>query len=279
MSESSLIPIEQKIIVFRGDEITAVVVETDEGRTVYLPLRMLCDHLGISYNGQRERIARDPVLSEIVQGVRVTRSPSADGRGGGPQKMECIPLEFLNGWLFGVSASRVKEELREKLVAYQRHCYLVLSREFSFAAAAPQGGGTESVLGYVREMGLAIARLAEEQMRYGETLGELESVSHETAVVVNALALRVERLEERTGGSGKFLAVTDDQASQVSQAVKAIAIALGKQTGRNEFGGVYGEMYRKFGISSYKLLPASRFDAVMAWLNEWYQSLVGDTPF
>jgi len=43
--------------------------------------------------------------------------------------------------------------------------------------------------------------------------------------------------------------VTPDQASQISQAVKAVALAIGKKSGRNEFGAVYGELYRKFGIT------------------------------
>jgi len=59
-----------------------------------------------------------------------------------------------------------------------------------------------------------------------------------------------------------------------------VAIALGKQTKRNEFGGVYGELYRKFDVTGYKLVPAAKFEAVMAWLNEWYQSLTNqDLPF
>ncbi len=53
--------------------------------------------------------------------------------------------------------------------------------------------------------------------------------------------------------------VTPEQASQIGQAAKSVAIALGKQTKKNEFGAVYGEMYRKFGITGYKLLPARRF--------------------
>jgi len=53
--------------------------------------------------------------------------------------------------------------------------------------------------------------------------------------------------------------VTEDQASQISQAVKAVALALGKASGCNEFGDAYGELYRKFGVASYKMLPARQF--------------------
>ncbi len=73
--------------------------------------------------------------------------------------------------------------------------------------------------------------------------------------------------------------VTPEQASQIGQAAKSVAIALGKQTKKNEFGAVYGEMYRKFGITGYKLLPARRFEEAIRFLTEWHQTLVGDVPF
>jgi hypothetical protein len=69
----------------------------------------------------------------------------------------------------------------------------------------------------------------------------------QAAVVVADLRRRVTVIEQKLSPGQ---AVTDDQASQISQAVKAVALALGKQSGRNEFGAVYGELYRKFGITS-----------------------------
>jgi hypothetical protein len=54
---------------------------------------------------------------------------------------------------------------------------------------------------------------------------------------------------------------------------------LFKETGSNQFGAVYGELYRKFGITSYKLLPAHRFEEAMKFLTEWYTTLTGEAPF
>jgi hypothetical protein len=55
---------------------------------------------------------------------------------------------------------------------------------------------------------------------------------------------------------------------------------LSKQSGRNEYGGVYGELYRKFSITSYKLLPAAKFQESMSWLTDWYGSITDkDVPF
>lgn len=74
------------------------------------------------------------------------------------------------------------------------------------------------------------------------------------------------------------LYVNKDQASQISQGVKTIALKLGKKTGHNEFGAVYGELYRKFGVTGYRQLPASRFNEVMSWLNNWHENIESDPP-
>ena len=50
---------------------------------------------------------------------------------------------------------------------------------------------------------------------------------------------------------------------------------------RNEFGGGYGEMYRKFGISGYKMLPARRFEEAERRLVDWHREVTGQAglPF
>lgn len=81
---------------------------------VYVPVRPLVEYMGLSWSGQWERINRDAVLSEMVQGVRVTRTPEE----GGSQIMFCLPLDYINGFLFGINANRVKPELRDRIITY-----------------------------------------------------------------------------------------------------------------------------------------------------------------
>ena len=131
-SQAPLEPIEERQIDFYGDAITAALVKPNDQAApeVYVPVKPICDYLGISWVGQRERIMRDPVLSEVLKGIRVTRIPLPKV-GGGTQEALCLPLEFLPGWLFGVQANRVKVELRDKIIRYQRECFKVLSQAFS----------------------------------------------------------------------------------------------------------------------------------------------------
>ncbi len=66
--------------------------------------------------------------------------------------------------------------------------------------------------------------------------------------------------------------LTTVQASdgQISQAVKTVAMKLSEIIGANEYGGVYGELYRRFEMTRYKLLPASKFDKAMEFLTDWH---------
>lgn len=264
----ALVPIEQRDVVFYDDTITAVLVEVDAQRVVYVPLRPICDFLGVSWSGQLERINRDPVLSDVVRFVRVTRTNT----GGNPNVM-AMPLDYLNGWMFGINANRVKEEVRERLIRYQRECYRVLSEAFTDGRLTTDSA-FEELLTQTDNPAVQAYHIARAIMR----------LSQNQIVMEARLTGRIDAHEERLEAIEAQLAppahaVSQGQAMQVSQAVKAVAIALGKQTGKNEFGGVYGELYRKFEITSYKLLPAAKFEAAMSWLTEWHQSLTGDAPF
>lgn len=262
MSETALIPIEQKQVVFYEDEITAVRYKVDDSEEIYVPLRPICEYLGLAWRAQNQRIQRDPVLSSVVRSGIVT-IPEV-----GKREMICLPLEYLSGFLFGISATRVKEEIRERLIRYQKECYRVLHEAFQEGRLTADPtfdellqSDSEAVQAY--KMLQALVKLARNQILIESRLDEHED--------------RLEQLEAQLGDTDR--AVTPAQASQISQAVKAIALEMSKKSGRNEFGGVYGELYRRFEITSYKQIPAYRFDEVMKFLSEWYQQLGGDVPF
>ena len=218
MSERALVPIEEKQVVFYEDEVTAVLVDVADRPQVFVPLRPLADLLGVSWTGQYERIQRDPVLSEVTRSVRVTRTQDQ------AREMVCLPLDYLNGWLFGINANRVKASIRERLIRYQRECYQVLAEAFMGGAPQTAVSRAESTLLQVREMGLAIARMAEEQIEFDRRLITTEDRLDKAATVVGDLTRRMSRLEQRLA-SGE--PVTEEQASQISQAVKAVAIVEG----------------------------------------------------
>lgn len=123
--EDVLVPIEEQSVDFYGDEITAALVTVENTTLMYVPLRPICDYLGLSWSGQYERVMRDPILSQKVQLIRL----GPGQRRGNPVSL-CLPLKLLHGWLFGITASRVKPQIIPRLICYQKECFSVLSQAF-----------------------------------------------------------------------------------------------------------------------------------------------------
>ncbi len=269
--EKTITPLEQKVILFYEDALTAILVKVDDTPQVYVPVRPICDRLGLNWSGQLQRIRRDPILDEVALSVLVPTTPN---EGGGSQEMICLPLDFLNGWLFGINVNRVNEEIRPLLLRYQRECYRILAAAFLERSPSADSSPSAAALIQIREMGRAIMQMAEEQLKFEARLTVHHQRLDKAAVVVGDLTKRITAIEQTLHPGGT---ISEEQASQLSQAVKTVALALGKKSGRNEFGSVYGEMYRRYSITAYKHLPAHKFSETMKWLTLWFQEITDDT--
>ena len=260
-----LIPIEERSVDFYGDDLTAV--RANDGK-IYAGLTQMCKALGLDSQGQRRRIEGHVVLGKGLKGVDNLSTP------GGSQSGFVLRADLIPLWLAGIRVSAVKEELRAKLEKFQEEAAAVLWEAFQRGDLTTDtrfeellNQETETVQAY--KMAMAIVKLAKQQILLEGRLGDAE-------VRLDDVEERLTTMEEHLSGQD---VVTESQAAQISQAVKSVAIALGKQTGRNEFGACYGEIYRRFNTTSYRLLPRKKFDEVMVFLTEWHQSIVGDSPF
>lgn len=111
---------------FHGNPLT--VITTEDGQHL-VAMRPICDAIGLQWESQYNRIRRNDVLASTIS---VMNMVAADGKN---REQICLPLAYLNGWLFGVNASRVKPEIREKLITYQRECYQALYDYWNKGAA------------------------------------------------------------------------------------------------------------------------------------------------
>jgi hypothetical protein len=257
LTDKTLTSIEQKTVMFYDDELTAI--RANDGQ-VYVSVRQLCVALGIQRpQRQTDRIKRDEVLSDGLERVPIMGTR-------GRQQTYVLRVDLVPLWLTGIEASRVDENLQDKIIRYKREAAKVLWEAFQ-EGRLTQEPTLEELLrrdtpaAQAYRVAQAILTMARQQL-----LLESRVDDHEE---------RLEAIEAALGDPEHE--VTPEQASQISQAVKTIAMALGKKTKRNEYGAVYGEMYRKFGITGYKLLPAKRFRECMEWLTEWHESLISDT--
>jgi hypothetical protein len=252
--DQALVPQEQRTVDFYGDPITVVIVD----REPYIPIRPICEYLGLSWTGQRDRILRDPVLSEMLATIRIIRT---EGDREVSRELSCLQLKYLNGWLFGINASRVREDLQGKVIQYQRECYEILAEAFLPRSSAPPTG-----LIAIRELGLAIAQMADQQLVHEERITFTEKRLDRAAKVVGELGKRLQMVEGRIRPN-KY--ITDEQGAEISLQVKALANLL-----NGHYQTVFIELYRRFGVSSYKLLRIDQYEAVLDFLEDWRKMAV-----
>lgn len=166
-------------IPFHGDMLWAV--ERDGFQ--YVAIKSISERLGLSWGSQWNRLQRDPILSE---GVFVMKMPSPTG---GPQETTCLRLDLVNGWLFGIDDSRVREESRELVLMYKRECYRALFDHFYAKATAPHatvidpGQPPEQI----RDLQFALSIVRETRQSYGVKAAQQMWLKHTALPTVPAM--------------------------------------------------------------------------------------------
>ncbi len=272
-------PVEQKLVALTQageDEVLAARTETSE---IYLPIRPICTALGIHWATQRRKIMSDEVLLESTRTLRLQTR-------GGPQNLVCMDVEAIPMWLAGIEPSRVRADLRDRLIAYKRWVRKVVYEAFAretgvvttaSTAATPVHSPNSLTLEHIEHMALAIAQLAHEQRAFEQHV-DTRLVSLQTEIVEQRAEV-MGRLDQAAAVVGGLLrrmtaveglvtvgeAISDAQAAEISQLVRAIAGELAERgVGKNPYQAVFGELYRRFRVSSYHNIPVHRFNEVMA---------------
>ncbi len=96
------------------------LITFEKDGTQYTAMKPICENIGLAWEAQLARIKRDYVLNSTMI---VTIIVAEDGKN---REMICLPINYLNGWLFGVNENRVKPEIRDTLIKYKKECYQAL---------------------------------------------------------------------------------------------------------------------------------------------------------
>ena len=125
-----------ELVRFNDADIICIVGEFGK---IDIVIKPICDHLGLDSKRQIRTITEDDILRaercvHIVQ-LKKSRPEGSEQthqvRKIQPRKMVCLPLEFLNGWLFQIKLTNtMSEETKAKLVDYKRKCYKALFQHF-----------------------------------------------------------------------------------------------------------------------------------------------------
>jgi P22_AR N-terminal domain len=260
-----------KVVDFYGDQIPAAQGADGE---VYVPINPLTAFLGLNRVGQIQRIKRDPVLSKRLRTIKIDT-------GGGTQSQICVPLDLLPGWLFGITTGKMGAELQEKLNRYRAEAFKVLWDAFKgdilpYTPATTQTGLTTAEQNV--EIAAALYRMAQQQLdlerRVVNVEGKQDAMGNYMRGFIQDTRSRLTSLEMRLDPAS---VITEQQAADLAIAVKTLAHELEEQGNVgsyvNGYQKVYSEMYRRYNIKSYKNLPRNRYEAVLAWLREWYDEV------
>lgn len=147
------------IVEFYGQSL--ITARSDEG-VEYVAMKPLVENLGLDWEGQRKRILRDEVLKG---GMVIMEAPTGKHGNGGIQQMVFLPVELLNGWLFGIETSRLQDSaVKEKIIVYKKECFKVLHNYWSNKSNSVEARleklevGLSSLASSIKEMAVAISK-------------------------------------------------------------------------------------------------------------------------
>lgn len=157
-----------KQIEFYGDMID--VVELENGQAG-IAARRLVENLGLSWARQAEK------LSDPHFGCTHMRIPSA----GGMQETLILPVKRVNAYLYSINASKVREDLQERIRLYQDECADVLYNYWARGYAINPRQNVDGILeDYVQGLGAVsgnfLSNLLDTQSENPEHLNAMEQV-------------------------------------------------------------------------------------------------------
>lgn len=128
-SGGELISIGEITIPFYDDNL---IVQLGEDGEIYVALRPIVEAMGLSWGSQLNRIKRDAVLSKKMRTLSVFITNTQVEETGQHREVVCLPKQYISGFLFGISAGRIKDpKLRAKVVQFQEEAHLFLDAAFT----------------------------------------------------------------------------------------------------------------------------------------------------
>lgn len=144
-----------------------ILVSNDPERLV--PIKPICEALGIDSEPQRKKIQEDLDLSSTASLSMVVAS---DGKA---REMLCLPLQYVFGWLFTINPKNVKPEAQEVVRQYRLECYKALFEYFTEPQAFLKQK-QEAMEIHVKEYQEKQRRFKDAQKEMGEAKAKLNKV-------------------------------------------------------------------------------------------------------
>jgi hypothetical protein len=282
-------PIEQQLIQFMGDELAAAMTA---GGVIYVTFPGICTALGLSVEGQLQRIRRTDALRSALR-----RIPLATR--GGVQRINCLRIDKLALWLAGVETARVKPTYHAKIAAYQDELAPLATQVFMRVLGVqpvPESQQPAVVsAAQVAEIAAQIETLTGVVAFLREHLdAQLAAISAATNEQIGALSVRLDDAVTLLEALGERQADTAGQVARIDERTQRLtpahARALQEQINRMVYDTrhlaqpltyaiIYGRLKQRFRASTYREIADEQYPAVMAYLqDELRRALAGEGP-
>jgi hypothetical protein len=249
--------------VFYGEVFNAFLASD---RQWYLPVRAVCEALGVDFSGQHQRIVRDEALSDRLANLPI-ETPYRDSTR--VQEVACLNLRALPYWLGTIDAARVKEEHRRKVILFKREFAEaawavfrsdivppdVLAEMDSYATPQEQEYAAlmDSAREVRRKLDLLSGRVDQELARVDATVQDIDG--------------RLGALETQLVGR---MMVNSAQAKQLDDMIALVALAEHEANPRKTkslcFAEVHNDFKSTFQVHIYSVLPADRMEQAINYL-------------
>ena len=121
---------EVRVVEFNGARIETMMVDGDP----HAAMKPIVEGMGLQWEAQLKRIKRDPNMNTCM-------SMTDMQVGGQRRQVTTLPLRMLPGFLQGIDANRVKPEIRDRVIAWQREGYDALAAYWFTGGAVKTDNG------------------------------------------------------------------------------------------------------------------------------------------
>lgn len=248
-----------------GEELVAAILE---GEGVAVPIRLVCQALGVSPQKQSEMLREHDALAP---GLRIIRVPI----GGRIQSVLAILHTHIAYWLGTILPKEVHEDARPKLVRYQTELIAVLNALYGpqvDPSLAPGPLATDLLPQY----GDVVRQLRALQ----ETLLSLTSGQRAIQGKVDSIDTRLTKIEDVVEDLQQIQKISAAQAEYIQRAIKRIATRSQQRTKTeaNMYERLFAQFKIDMGIPRYDALPAKAYAKALAWLERKADEYLPNDP-
>jgi len=248
-----------------GEELVAAILE---GEGVAVPIRLVCQALGVSPQKHSEMLREHDALAP---GLRIIRVPI----GGRIQSVLAILHTHIAYWLGTILPKEVSEDARPKLVRYQTELIAVLN-----ALYGPQVDPSLAPGPLATELHAQYGEVVRQLRFLQETLLTLTSGQQAIQGKVDSIDTRLTKIEDVVEELRQIQKISAVQAEYLQRAIKRIATRYQQRmkTNANMYERLFAQFKIDMGIPRYDALPAKGYEKALAWLRRKADEYLPNDP-